>query len=282
MEFAVLGGDMRQIRLAEWLAGQGYHTVTWGLEHPDNPRETDLTSALKADCIILPLPVSRDGIHLNLSFGREPLRLTELWSNIQGDRKVLGGMIGRSTLLSAREHGVVVTDYYAVEELQIRNAVTTAEGALRIAMEESGRSLCGRHCLVVGFGRIGKILAHRLRGLNAEVTVSARKSEDLAWIEAMGYRPVRTGNLAEVLPETELLFNTVPAVVLGEKELILLNSETLLLELASEPGGIDLDAADRLRKKFVVARGLPGRLSPRTAGEDIGRAVCSILEERGT
>jgi len=282
MNFAVLGGDLRQRKLAEWLAHQGHHTVTWGHNDPENRLETELTDALAADVIILPLPVSRDGSHLNTSFASEQPLLSEIWRQIGAGRTVLAGNVSKSIRQAAAEYGLQLTDYYEREELQIRNAVTTAEGALQCAMAQQQRCLCCRKCLVIGFGRIGKVLAHRLRGLQAEVTVSARKQEDLAWIEAMGYGEAETEEAVRKLDEFEIIFNTVPALLLGEQELSRVSKDTVLIDLASEPGGTDFAAAERLGVSAVWARGLPGKTAPQSAAEDIGRTIFHILEERVT
>ena len=118
-------------------------------------------------------------------------------------------------------------------------------------------TLCGTPCLVLGFGRIGKLLAHRLRGLGAEVTASARRLDDLAWIDAFGYRGVRTDRLSGKLGRFRVVFNTVPHTVLTGELLRELPRECVLIELASQPG-FDRAAAEALGHKCISAQGLPG------------------------
>ena len=182
-------------------------------------------------------------------------------------------------LRRAEEKGVRAFDYFAREELAVRNAVPTAEGAIQIAMEELGTTLFGARVLVIGYGRIGRLLAHRLKGLGARVTVSARKYEDLAWIEAFGCCAERTGELEGWLCSYDLIINTVPAPVLGEALLEDVSPECLIIDLASKPGGVDFEAAAALGIKVIWALSLPGKVAPVTSGKIIRDTVYHILQE---
>ena len=134
---------------------------------------------------------------------------------------------------------------------------------------------------LVGYGRIGKILANRLRALGANVTVSARRQSDLAWIEAYGYRPIHTESISEEIDRYDLIFNTVPALVLDWSCLERAKSGCILLELASMPGGIDADAVKEYGLQLVVERGLPGIVAPESAAKYIRDAIYHILNEQG-
>ena len=103
------------------------------------------------------------------------------------------------------------------EEFAVRNAVPTAEGAIMIAMELSEGTINGSNCLVTGYGRIGKVLSEMLKGLGANVTVSARKPSDLSWIQLNGYQAVRTSQLADLTCKFDFVFNTIPSFILPEK-----------------------------------------------------------------
>ena len=145
--------------------------------------------------------------------------------------------------LAGEQRGLRVFDYYAREELQVANAVPTAEGAIQRAMEATDGTLHGSRCLVLGFGRVGKLLAYRLRNLGAQVTVAARKYRDLAWIDAMDFCSLPIGELSGHLGEFDLIFNTVPALLLDAPRLTETKENCLLMELASAPGGIEEGAA---------------------------------------
>ena len=156
------------------------------------------------------------------------------------------------------------------------NAVPTAEGALQLALESTDHTLHDSRCLIIGYGRIGRLLA-----LGAEVTVSARKYGDLAWIEAWGCHSVQTGALTGQLDRFDLIFNTAPALILDGPRLRETREDCVIIDLASAPGGVDREATKRLPRRVIPAPGLPGKAAPRTAAAAIRDSVYHILEERG-
>lgn len=76
-----------------------------------------------------------------------------------------------------------------------------------------------------------------------------------------------------------VIFNTVPAPVLGMRALSRQSEDTVLLELASAPGGIDREAARRWNVPVIDAPSLPGKYSPKASGELIVEAVYHMLHE---
>lgn len=277
---AVLGGDMRQVRLAELLLSDGIDVVTWGLEKGNAPGPAPLHRALEAELLILPLPVCWSG-ELNLPLTDMRLETEQLWPRLRRGQLLLGGMTGELPRRLEAGFGLTLLDYYDREETQIANAVPTAEGAVQRAMEATEQTLHGCRCLVIGYGRIGKLLSHKLRGLGAEVSVSARTYSDLAWIEAYGFRGLHTGRLSGNLGDFDVIFNTVPALVLDAGGLQEVREDCVIIELASPPGGVDLDAAQHLGRRVIRAAGLPGLVAPRSAAAAIRDSIYHILEERG-
>lgn len=277
---AVLGGDLRQVCLAQLFHSDGWKTMTWGLEKAGAPFGVSLDHALEAGIIVLPLPVCR-GNQLNLPLTNTELSCDVLWKRLHSDQIILGGMVGSLCSYVKNVFDLELWDYYDREEVQIANAVPTAEGAIMRAMELSKRTLHGSKCLVVGYGRIGKVLAHRLHGLGAEVTVSARKHSDLAWIEAYGYQPVRSENISGEIERYDLIFNTVPAMILDSSCLKGAKSDCILMELASAPGGIDGNTVKKYSLQMTVERGLPGKVAPETSARSIRDAIYRILNEQG-
>ena len=125
--------------------------------------------------------------------------------------------------------------------------INRTEGALEIAMGEYDGMIAGSRCLVTGFGRIGKVLSGMLKGMGARVTVSARKPEDLAWIEIYGYTPVSTGKLSEH-QGFDFIFNTVPTLIFDAYTLAKTAQGAILIDLASLPGGAECrDAQEKAR-----------------------------------
>lgn len=266
-----LGGDARMARLAKMMEKDGYTVYSWGLS--DAPGATRPSEAAGADRVVLPIPLEKDG-RLNGT----TLPLGELWPRLGTERPVYAGAVAEEARRQAETMGVQLIDYFADEALTVRNAVPTAEGALAAAMERLAVTLHGAPCLVLGFGRIGKLLAHDLAALGAQVSVSARRFDDFAWIDTLGYTPLHTGRLAGKLGAFRVIFNTVPYPVLDETLLREVRSDCVLIELASQPG-IDAAAAQRLGLSYERAAGLPGKVAPETAAQAIKETLYRLWEE---
>lgn len=161
------------------------------------------------------------------------------------------------------------------------NAPPTSEGAIQIAMEELPVTLHGARVLVIGAGRLGKVLCQQLRGLGARVSLAARKYADLAWAQVWGCGVERSDQLTGWLCSYDLVVNTVPAPILGREELSDLKPGALVIDLASKPGGVDFTTASELGVKVVWALSLPGKTAPVTAGLAIQSAIYNILTELG-
>lgn len=272
----VIGGDRRQAELAQLLLKDGWTVVTYGLDRWKAPAPRMLDQAAAAEVIVLPLPLcSGDGV-LNCEEGTVPT--AELFRRLGPEQRILAGQVKPEQRREAEACGLQITDYFLREELTVANAAATAEGAIRTAMERLDRTLLGMKCLVLGFGRIGKLLTYRLHGLGAQVTATARKPEDLAWIRAYGWQAEETGDLSGKLSDFGAVFNTVPAMVLDDGLLRQLRPDCLCVDLASVRG-IDLAAAEQRGVSGVWARSLPGRLVPQSAAVMIRDAIYHIIHE---
>ena len=175
---------------------------------------------------------------------------------------------------------VELADYFARPELAVYNAIPTAEGCIGILLQQRTRTLWGAEVLVLGFGPVGQALAVRLSALGAGVTVCARRPEQRALAESLGLRAAPLTALAGLAPAFDTVVNTIPAPVLGDGVLARLRSGSLIVDLASKPGGTDFAAAEELGLHAEHALALPGRCAPQTAGALIAQTVLAILEER--
>lgn len=281
--FAVIGGDLRATYLAGALAADGCRVISAGFDSAELPAGvtacTNVAQAISlAECVILPLPVSTDGVHVNAPFSRVPIPLKTVVQALREDQLLLGGQIGEELRRELAQCGLSVGDYFAREELAVWNAVPTAEGALQLAMEELPITIAGSRCLITGYGRIGRVLARMLKALEAEVTVAARRCSDRAWAEAQGCYAIDVAQL----PGThhyDVIFNTVPHKLFHRELLERIDRETLIIDLASRPGGVDFTAAAQLRLKTIWALSLPGRVAPKRAGFIIKQTVLNMIKE---
>lgn len=152
---------------------------------------------------------------------------------------------------------------------------------MQIALEEMGVTLHRARVLVLGFGRVGKLTAHRMAALGAQVTVAARKYADLAWAEAYGYRSQRIQELSGYLCGYDLVVNTVPTLILTRELLEELPKGSLVLDLASKPGGVDFEGASALGVRAIWALSLPGKVAPVSAGAALRDTIYNMLREFG-
>jgi len=288
---AILGGDRRQIPLGMRLFEAGLSVRLFGLPHENVASPLCISARWQeavtgAVAVILPLPATQDGKHISMPLipdGKAP-RLDDVLTFLPAGTLLTGGKMDEKLQKQASDRGLLCFDYFTSEELQQKNALPTAEGALMILMEKLPRVMRGAKIAVIGYGRVGQALAQLLVSVGADVTVAARRREVLAKAAGCGCQPILIENNASLLPLAagyHAICNTVPHCLFDEGFLRVLCRDTLLMELASTPGGIDAKAAQKHNTPVVYALSLPGKYAPVTAGEIIADTVLSKLYEEG-
>ena len=282
--FAVVGGDARQAALANFLAREGSTVYCAGFEQSPHlltgTASTDpLTAILMSDTVILPMPPTRDGKTLNAPLSTYRVELNEDFCEALRGKAVFVGIAGKLRDVSPSYARLNLFDYYANESYLLRNAQATAEGALAELIANVPRTICGSRMLITGCGRITRCLAPMLRSLGANVAVAARKPSDQAWVQSQGMEALTFRKAARRAKEFDIIVNTVPAPVIDERFLEGVSEHAALLDLASLPGGIDLEACEKRGIQAWRALGLPGKYAPLTAAEIIKDTVMLILEE---
>ena len=284
---AVLGGDKRMDFAARELVRVGYDVREWGRNQKDDATAFSKIARQwfsQVDALMLPLPTSLDGIHLStpmLSFG-DGLRMDTLFA-AASDKVWLVGRLGEALRKRLEQENIHLIDYFDNEILQLKNAIPTAEGAIEIAMHELPVVLDGTKVAVIGYGRIGEVLSHKLKALGANVTVWARREEVCVRAEMMGYSAkqivMNTPNESNLAfdKDTRVIFNTAPSRLLTRNILETLGRESLVIDLASAPGGVDMEAAKELGVHSIWATALPGKCAPESAGIILGQTVHSVL-----
>lgn len=291
IKISTLGGDRRQVAVIERLALSYDNIKAWGVKL-SSPSEiesavlyTDIDEAIEgARIVILPLPSSTDGVALNCPIyeGVAP-KLTQLARKIPKDCVVIGGRISEAFLKVANEREIRVFDYFESEDFQIKNAYTTAEAALSIAMNTLDRNIRGAKIAVTGYGRIAKHLCSLLLAFGADVTVAARRTSDLSWAQSYGCKTVRIIEGSDWLTELKIgydvIYNTVPYWLFDRDFLLAVDKNTFIVDLASAPGGVDIRAARELGSNVSWATSLPGKYAPRSAGELIAECIDNVIRE---
>ncbi len=276
MNIVVAGGDLRQVYAANELSRAGHEVSVLGFDEglPFDVSIKECEYISKAELVVLPLGIKK-GEFLNTPLSAEKISFEKFLEQLSKGCTISGGNMSEEEKLLLQGRGFAVSDYFKVEELTAANAVLTAEAALQIAMTEP-ISLWNSSCLILGYGRIGRALAKLLVSFGAEVTVMARDAGQRFWADWEGTKAIRQEQLPFVLGKQNFIFNTVPNPLLKEKELTLTSEEVLILELASKPYGIDREAAEKLGRQYILASGLPGKHSPKTAGKLIAKTVLDL------
>lgn len=305
----VIGGDARQRFLAQELAAHGYKVSAYALMDPKDitarKRESD-TDFLDDFCyndtnivnishfetlrealtgcrsVILPFPLSPDGITLNCREERKP-SLREVFQTVsetcESSARVYGGAIKESAREIAASFGIYTVDYGAFDDIALENAVPTAEAAVRIAMDLLSITVRGASFTVIGYGRCGSELARLLKAMGGNVRAVARSEKDRAKMRNDGVTPLDFTHLTEAVNEASVTFNTVPFNVIDCDTLAQLSGGRIIVELASAPGGVDRECAALYGVRVIHAPSLPGKYAPRTAAEIIARALIPLIDK---
>ncbi|MDE5584388.1 MAG: dipicolinate synthase subunit A [Ruminococcus sp.] len=276
----VAGGDMRQLYCAVKLSSE-YDTYVTGFSEdviPEkmNVKKHDDKNNILYDSVVLPVPPLDEKGMITAPFSENGLKPEKIKRLLKDDAVIFAGKSDRK--LEKAFEGFEITDYMEREELSLKNAIPTAEGAVAIAINEIPVTLNGLRVLIVGLGRIGTALAEILKGFGADITASVRNAKGTAKARIIGIKSVCTDKMDTDFP---LVFNTVPEMIFDRDLLQKFGSETLFIDLASKPGGIDFESASELGKKVVWALGIPGKTAPITSGEFIAETIINILSESG-
>ena len=283
IKIAVLGGDERELILVGELVKMGATVAVAGF-----PREkigpgafvvhTVEEACKDAEVVILPIPgTSPDGL-IRAVYAESNLMLTE--KAIQSMAKNALVIIGSARPFLkewAQTYGFNLIQIIEMDEIAILNSIPTAEGAIQIAMEETPITIHGSQTCVIGFGRTAITLARTLKALGSDVTVIARNQGQLARAYEMGCKRASFPELRDVMNSTDIVFNTVPALVITRDILKYTNSNVLIIDLATQPGGTDFEAANTYGLKAILAPGLPGKVAPVYAGKILADVVPQLI-----
>lgn len=259
-KITVIGGDKRLISVKKTLESEGYVVDTLGLYPEDNG---DFTTS---KVIILPVPTTRDSVNVFTPLTDKIIPLKTVAENTT-DQLIL--------CCNYFFQNKRCVDYGSLDSYALLNAVPTAEGAIKIAIENTDFTLWKSRCLVIGYGRVGKVLANRLKALGCDVTVTARKPSDLSLSETLGFSYINTEELNQNNLSFDIIFNTVDVKVIEDEKINSLDCR-LIIDLSTH-GGLSLEKAEEKGIKTVKAAGLPAKVAPKTAAEILSKTVIHII-----
>lgn len=260
-KITVVGGDNRLKILKNELSKKGYAVDSLGL-FPD-----DLGDYTSSDIVIFPVPTTKDSKTVFCPLTDRKLLLLEMAEKLSPNQLILS--------CNYTFENKKCVDYGALDSYALLNAVPTAEGAIKIAIDNTPYTLWKSNILIIGYGRVGKVLADRLKALGANVTVSARKPSDFGLLEAMGFDYINTGGLNSNPPKYDIIFNTVDVKIMDDKTLEKIKCD-LIIDLSTF-GAFSLGKAEELGIKTIKAPSLPSKTAPKTAAEILLQTITHII-----
>lgn len=274
MNISVIGGDSRILELVKLLTDEENSVFVFGMENAEKLVKVNYVNSVdealqNSNLVITSIPMSKDGKFFNSTYTDRHISVKEFFKIAKNKKIITGNITEQIKSFIIPENNNNIVDVMKMEELTVLNAIPTAEGAIQIAMEKSLITLHNSKCLILGFGRIGKILAKMLQGIGSKVYCEARKKQDIAWIKSYGYTAIHLDELNSHLNKFDFIFNTIPHLILDKNNLKLVKKDCLIIDLASKPGGVDFDEAKKLNIQTEWELALPGKVAPKTAANFI-------------
>lgn len=280
-----IGGDARQVHLINHLIDTGYRVSSFGLYSPllsdkctliDNYKDALQTHNI----VICPTPFSKDGKQLTTLKNDIIIYINELRSYLSTEHLIIGGNLPDILKDLLDKKKISYIDLMSNDAVAIENSVSTAEGAIAKAITSSPINMNCSNCLVIGYGRCGKVLAKKLAGLGANVYILTRSKENNATAISYGYKILKNDMFKNEMHKFEFIFNTVPSLILTAEFLEAVNSDVTIIDIASAPGGLDYDYVQQNKINAFLYSGIPGKISPKSSGIILANAITDLLNER--
>ncbi len=255
MKILIIGGDKRMLFAKADLEAKGFITETLGLLDGDKGDIND------ADVLLLPVPATRDNININCPLSNKTIPLSIL--DLVDENKLIlsGGLnLNRANFIN----------YLNLDEYAILGAVPTAEGAIQSAISNTDFTLWNSNVLIIGFGRVSRILASRLLAFGCNLTVSARNSKDFSYLDALKINRINTAEVMDKINSFNIVFNTIDVPILDG---LALPKDTLIIDLSTK----GCFQKNEQNANLIKLPGLPGKTAPATAGKIISQTVIQII-----
>lgn len=266
ISFGFYNGDLRSVYMANSLARR-FIVNTYNIDKRKlnncNIISTQEELFRKSDVIIAPVSL----------FINNEEAVDTFCQCVTSKNLIFGGCFPDRLITYFKENNIKYCDYMNNEDFVLYNTISTAEGVLAIAISETDVNLNESNVLVTGYGRCAKTLLKKLKALCLNVCVTARKESDLFVAKLNGFDSFVLSEMAGRIGKYNIIVNTVPAMVLGREILQELSPNTLIIDIASKPGGVDFDYCTKNNIKAIHALSLPGKYSPRSTA----MFLCKLL-----
>ena len=290
MKYGILGGDFRNVELVKLLAKEKNIVYTYGLEKEIQKLESDniiicddIKELQDTDIVITSIPLSKDNININMPlniYGKES-KIDEALK-VMNNKLIFTGSVSSEILRKFKLYNIEILDIMKNEEFAVLNAIPTAEETIRIIIDNTKKVLHNANCLIMGYGRIGKVLAKKLNALSVKVECLVSDNIEKIWCRVEGYNYIEFENIknkSDLLKKYDIIINTIPKIILTD-ELKEIRKDTLIIDLASKPYGIDRSIVKQENLNFIEALGLPGKSAPITVAENMYELIKNTILKR--
>ena len=282
-DIAIIGGDSRTAYMAPCLAKKGFHVIccnTVSVPYSRHLKSKIHETSRLRECldtspvVVCGIPLSKgEHIYCAKEAADFEIPVAEFQRCIHKNQTIFAGVIPEPFRAVCEEREICCHDFMHDEPLSILNAVSTAEGAILEALLHKSTVLHKSSCLVTGFGRCGKMIADRLKGLCACVTVCSESETELALALSLGFHVLPLSKLPQMTGRYEYIFNTIPACVLNRNILEHVSKECLIIDIASNRTGADYEAAKQLNINLRYCSGLPGKYAGKSCAKQLSEYV---------
>ena len=280
-KFLVIGGDLRNVELIKLLKEDEKIVYSYGINIKNSENLEDFLDDIEV--VIGPIPFSRDGLTVNSKFIKNKILIKDLLEKMKG-KILIAGNISEDVKKLSQIYNIEVIDVMKSEKLAILNTIATAEGTIELMISNTNTIIFECNVLILGFGRVAKTLAQRLKDLVKSITCASIENDELSWIEVLGYEKINLNDLDKSqelltsLANYNVIINTIPSQIFDEKKQQYIKKDTLLIDLASNPGGIDKEEVKKRKLKLIHALGLPGKVAPVSSAKFIKEVIYNYLK----
>ncbi|MDX8365116.1 dipicolinic acid synthetase subunit A [Cytobacillus sp. IB215665] len=286
MNIVVIGGDARQLEVIRKLTELDAKLSLIGFDQLDHgftgatKEQIDELKYADISAIVLPIAGTNNEGKIETIFSNEKVVLTkEMLLQTPEHCAIYTGIsneyLDQLTTTSNRK----LVQIMERDDVAIYNSIPTVEGTIMMVIQNTDFTIHNSKVAVLGFGRIGMSVARSFHSLGAMVKVGARRSEHLARIYEMGIEPFHLSLLNKEVSDIDVCINTIPHPIVTAGVISRMPAHTLIVDLATKPGGTDFRYAEKRGIKAFLAPGLPGIVAPKTAGQIVANVLSQLLIE---
>lgn len=266
--FIIIGGDKRQEYLKNIL-DKKFDSVF----HIANPADlSELANIGKYTHIILPVPVSKDKNFIFSSNNDLKIKLKDIFDLLSPHQKVYGS--GFENIKGAEFE---IADMMSDKAFKFANACLTAQGALRLMLENTEDYIIGKKVLILGFGDVASTLADILSKLGLDIYIAARNNSQLSTASLRGYKTLKLTSVGNCIYIFDYIFGTVPSNILSMDDIKSMNNNSTYFELASKSFSANKDYFKEYDKRYIWGGSLPGRFLPEASAKLIADFILMNL-----